>query len=167
MKAFSGVFVLVLGVAAACDARPASAQQFEVPASAEAAIIAETNAYRQTKGLAPLRENTSASEEAQAYADYLARTARQGHSADGRSPFQRLRASGTKFCKFRGENWHESWTRPSRALPEAAVAAAMTFWKHSPGHERHRPRSASAWPAGSTAINGTTRRSRSSSTRPA
>ncbi len=107
MKAFSGVFVLVLGVAAACDARPASAQQFEVPASAEAAIIAETNAYRQTKGLAPLRENTSASEEAQAYADYLARTARQGHSADGRSPFQRLRASGTKFCKFRGENWHE------------------------------------------------------------
>jgi hypothetical protein len=53
MKAFSGVVVLVLGVAAACDARPASAQQFEVPASAEAAIIAETNAYRQTKGLAP------------------------------------------------------------------------------------------------------------------
>jgi uncharacterized protein YkwD len=136
MRAFSGVFVLMLGVAAACDARPASAQQFEVPASAKAAIIAETNAYRQIKGLAPLRENTSASEEAQGYANYLAETARQGHSADGRSPFQRLRASGTEFCKFRGENWHESWTRPMRASPDAAVAAAMTFWKHSPGHER-------------------------------
>ena len=106
MRAFR-VFVLVLGLAATCDARPASAQQFEIPASARAAIIAETNAYRQTKGLAPLRENASASEEAQAYANYLARTTRQGHSADGRSPFQRLRASGTKFCKFRGENWHE------------------------------------------------------------
>jgi uncharacterized protein YkwD len=108
-------------VAAACDARHASAQQFEVPASAKAAVIAETNAYRQTKGLAPLRENANASVEAQAYADYLAETARQGHSADGRSPFQRLRASGTKFCKFRGENRHESWTRPLRAAPEAAV----------------------------------------------
>jgi uncharacterized protein YkwD len=136
MRAFSGGFILVLGLAAACDARPARAQQFEIPASAKAAIIADTNAYRQTKGLAPLRENVSASEEAQAYAHYLAETARQGHSADGRSPFQRLRASRTKFCKFRGENWHESWTRPSPASPEAAVAAAMTFWKHSPGHER-------------------------------
>lgn len=136
MRAFSGVFVLTLGVAAACDARPASAQQFEVPASAKAAIIAETNAYRQIKGLAPLRENASASEEAQGYANYLAETARQGHSADGRSPFQRLRASGTKFCKFRGENWHESWTRPVHVSSETAVAAAMQFWKHSPGHER-------------------------------
>ncbi|HMK40015.1 MAG TPA: CAP domain-containing protein [Methyloceanibacter sp.] len=136
MRALGGVFSLVLGVAAACMPRPVSAQQFEIPASAKAAIIEATNAYRQTKGLPPLRENASASEEAQSYANYLARTARQGHSADGRSPFDRLRASGAKFCKFRGENWHESWTRPSPASPEAAVAAAMTFWKHSPGHER-------------------------------
>jgi hypothetical protein len=63
MRAFSGVFVLVLGVAAACGARPASAQQFEVPASAKTAIIEQTNAYGQAKGLAPLRENASASEE--------------------------------------------------------------------------------------------------------
>jgi uncharacterized protein YkwD len=136
MKALGGVFSLVLGVVAACLPRPVSAQQFEIPASAKAAIIGATNAYRQTKGLPPLSENANASEEAQAYANYLARTARQGHSADGRSPFQRLRASGAKFCKFRGENWHESWTRPSPASPAAAVAAAMTFWKHSPGHER-------------------------------
>jgi uncharacterized protein YkwD len=131
-----GVFVLAVGLTAACAARPALAQQFDIPASAKAAIIAETNAYRASKGLTPLRENAGASEEAQAYADYLAETTRQGHRADGRSPFDRLRASGAKFCKFRGENWHESWTRPVRASPEAAVAAAMTFWKHSPGHER-------------------------------
>src|SRR5512143_58530 len=113
MRAFSGIFVGVLGWASSFAALPASAQQFEIPANAKAAIIAETNAYRQTKGLAPLRENASASEEAQGYANHLAETARQGHSADGRSPFQRLRASGAKFCKFRGENWHESWTRPA------------------------------------------------------
>ncbi len=83
------------------------AQEFAVPQSARAAIVDQTNAYRATKGLPPLSENEEASREAQGYADYLAETAKQGHSADGRSPFQRLRASGAKFCKFRGENWHE------------------------------------------------------------
>jgi uncharacterized protein YkwD len=135
MRPVKAAFLVMLAWAA-CEARPANAQQFKVPASAKSAIIDQTNAYRQTKGLAPLRENASASEEAQAYADYLAETGKQGHSADGRGPFQRLRASGTKFCKFRGENWHESWTRRARVSPETAVAAAMRFWKHSPGHER-------------------------------
>jgi uncharacterized protein YkwD len=136
MRPVGDVFVLVVAIAAACGAGAAQAQQFEVPASAKAAIISDTNAYRATKGLPPLSENTAASREAQAYADYLAETTKQGHSADGRSPFFRLRTSGAKFCKFRGENWHESWTRPVRSSSEAAVAAAMTFWRHSPGHER-------------------------------
>jgi hypothetical protein len=49
---------------------------------------------------------------------------------------QRLRAGSVKFCKFRGENWHMSWTRPVRAPPDTAMDAAMRFWKKSPGHER-------------------------------
>jgi uncharacterized protein YkwD len=110
----------------------AHAQRFEIPRSAKAAIIDATNAYRQSKGLAPLNENEGASREAQAYANYLAQTMRGVHSADGRDPLQGLRAGGVKFCKFRGENWHESWTRPARASPDAA----MRFWKKSPGHER-------------------------------
>ena len=125
MRTVGDVFVLMLAIAAAVGVRAAQAQQFEVPASAKAAIISDTNAYRATKGLPPLSENTAASREAQAYADYLAETTKQGHSADGRSPFFRLRTSGAKFCKFRGENWHELWTRPVRGSPDAAVAAAM------------------------------------------
>jgi uncharacterized protein YkwD len=136
MGSIRAAFLSVLFAAAAQLAGPASAQQFEVPASAKAAIVEQTNAYRAEKGLPPLSENAEASREAQAYANYLAETARQGHSADGRSPFDRLRASAAKFCKFRGENWHESWTRPTPASSAAAVAAAMRFWKHSPGHER-------------------------------
>ncbi len=127
-----GAIVLAQSVGIA----PAQAQQFDVPASARSAIVDQTNAYRQEKGLAPLSESAGANHEAQAYANYLAETKKTGHSADGRGPFQRLRAAGVKFCKFRGENWHESWTRPNRASPDAAMAAAMRFWKHSPGHER-------------------------------
>jgi uncharacterized protein YkwD len=130
-----GAFLL-LALVAIAFVTPAQAQQFDVPSSARSAIVDQTNAYRQEKGLPPLSESTGASQEAQAYATYLAETNRTGHSADGRGPFQRLRASGVKFCKFRGENWHESWTRPNRASPDAAMGAAMRFWKHSPGHER-------------------------------
>ncbi len=137
MRPSPATLVSALASMAACAlAGPAEAQQFEIPASAKTAIVDQTNEYRHEKGLAPLSESPEASREAQAYATYLAETAKTGHSADGRSPFQRLRASGVKFCKFRGENWHESWTRPAPASAGAAVAAAMLFWKHSPGHER-------------------------------
>jgi len=116
--------------------RYAEAQQFVVPASAKAAIIDETNAYRKAKDLAPLRESESASRVAQAYAHHLAETNKIGHRADGRDPVQRLRAANVNFCKFRGENWHASWTRRVKASAGAAVASAMRFWKKSPGHER-------------------------------
>jgi uncharacterized protein YkwD len=133
-KVMAFAFGVVIGTQV--GASLAHAQQFEIPANAKAAIIEATNAYRQTKSLAPLSENEGASREAQAYASYLAQTMKGGHSADGRDPVQRLRAGGVKFCKFRGENWHESWTRPARASPAVAMDAAMRFWKKSPGHER-------------------------------
>ena len=150
-------------------ATQADAQEFAVPESARAAIIDQTNAYRATKGLPPLRENQEASREAQAYAAYLAVTMRQGHSADGRSPFQRLRASGAKFCKFRGENWHEVPGRVRRAYCRRSrwmrpCGSGNTRRGTNARSAQPRPRSASASPAGATANNGTTRRSRCSST---
>jgi uncharacterized protein YkwD len=131
------LLTLMLGVAAALQTTTGlEAQQFVVPASAKAEIIDATNAYRRTKGLPPLRESESASRVAQAYANYLAEANKTGHGADGRDPVQRLRAARVRVCKFRGENWHESWTRRDKASPDTAMAAAMRFWKKSPGHER-------------------------------
>jgi uncharacterized protein YkwD len=130
-----GIVILALPMVALGLATPALAQQFDVP-GARSAIVEATNAYRAQKGLAPLRENAGANRVAQAYAHYLARTDKTGHRADGRSPSQRLRAGGVKYCKFRGENWHRSWTRPKRASIGTAVGKAMAFWKKSPGHER-------------------------------
>lgn len=128
--------LLLLAATAAAVPASVDAQEFAVPDAARAAIVGDTNAYRETKGLAPLRESPGANRTAQAYADYLARTDKTGHHADGRGPAERLRDAGIAFCKFRGENWHQSWTRPNRAPTAAAMAKAMRFWKHSPGHER-------------------------------
>jgi uncharacterized protein YkwD len=130
------VALLSLAIGLLGPAAAARAQQFEVPTVAGSAIVSATNDYRQQKGLALLRQSTPASQVAQAYATYLARTGKTGHGADGRNPAERLRAAGVKFCKFRGENWHRSWTRPRPAPAGAAAAKAMRFWKKSPGHER-------------------------------
>jgi uncharacterized protein YkwD len=130
-----GIISLVLMMAALGISTPAQAQQFDV-SGARGSIISATNAYRAERGLPPLRENAGANRVAQAYAHYLARTDKTGHRADGRSPSQRLRAGGVKYCKFQGENWHRSWTRPNKASLGAAVSKAMNFWKNSPGHDR-------------------------------
>jgi hypothetical protein len=51
---FRAAFLSALGFASASQlAGAASAQQFEVPASAKAAIVEQTNAYRAEKGLRP------------------------------------------------------------------------------------------------------------------
>jgi uncharacterized protein YkwD len=130
-----GIVTLALMVPALGLFAPVQAQQFDV-SGARSAIIAETNAYRAEKGLPALRENAGANRVAHAYAHYLARTDKTGHRADGRSSSQRLREGGVKYCKFRGENWHRSWTRPKRMSVSAAVGKAMAFWKRSPGHDR-------------------------------
>jgi len=130
------LLTLMLGVAALQATEVVHAQQFVVPASAKAQIIDATNAYRKSKGLESLRESESASRVAQAYARYLAEANRTGHNADGRDPVQRLHVAKVSFCKFQGENWHESWTRRDKASAATAMASAMRFWKTSPGHER-------------------------------
>jgi uncharacterized protein YkwD len=131
-------FARLLLTAIAAGALPAlaAAQEFAVPATARALIVSDTNAYRRTKGLAPLSGSPAADRVAQAYAAYLARNDKTGHHADGRGPGDRLRDAGVTFCKLRGENWHQSWTRPKRASIDVAMAKAMHFWKRSPGHER-------------------------------
>lgn len=130
-----GIFPLALMLSTLGLCPAVNAQQFDA-SGARGSIISATNAYRAEKGLPALRENAGANRVAQAYAHYLARTDKTGHRADRRSPSQRLRAAGVKYCKFQGENWHRSWTRPYRASVGTAVGKAMAFWKRSPGHDR-------------------------------
>lgn len=130
------ISLLLVGLAVSVLPAPVGAEAFVVPPSAGIAIVQETNSYRHEKGLAPLNENAAANHAAQSYAEYLVRNRKTGHHADGRSPVERLRAADIAFCKFRGENWHQSWTRRNRASPAEATGKAMEFWKHSPGHER-------------------------------
>ena len=67
-------------------------------AKTEVAIIAMTNAFRSENQLQSVRTNTVLATAAKAYAEYLARTGKFAHEADGRQPADRAKAAGYSYC---------------------------------------------------------------------
>jgi uncharacterized protein YkwD len=99
-------------------------------------ILKETNAYRQKKGVPGLILEPAIARVAQEYAEFLARTNKSGHTADGRDPSQRLGNHGITYCGV-WENFFEYSSAPKIAPWETVAAQAMQDWKQSPGHRRN------------------------------
>lgn len=100
----------------------------------ETAIVALTNAFRAEQGLTKVAPSPVLAAVARAFADYLARTGRFSHTADGRDPGTRARAAGYAFCQI-GENLAshlDSRGFRTRQLAEKAIES----WKASPGHRK-------------------------------
>lgn len=100
----------------------------------EAAIVAETNAFRKTEGLGTLTRNPALEQAARAFAKYLAKSGKFAHEADGRQPADRAKAAGYEYCTV-AENL--ALNLDSRGFTAKRLATeAMDGWKKSPGH-RH------------------------------
>lgn len=115
----------------------AGSRGMAAPAPSETAreITARSNAYRARHGLHALRSDPTLASAALAFADYMARTNRYGHDADGRQPVERAKAAGYSHCKL-AENiaWHVS----SGGISSAALADAFVQgWIDSPSHRRN------------------------------
>lgn len=136
--------ILILGVASLGASAAADAQSFNAePIRAGVYVFNATKAYRIEK-LGPeynFRTNPKGhrftyhmklSMVAQQYAEYLARLNASGHTADGRTPQQRVEQAGIKHCGV-SENVHSSGRgRPrQRGLPPQT-----TPWRSG----RHQPR---------------------------
>ncbi len=99
---------------------------------AEVAIIAQTNVFRRAQKLADLKPNAELTRAARLFAQYLAKTGKFAHEADGRQPWDRTKAAGYKHCSV-AENL--SMNLDSRGFTSAKLATeAMEGWKASPGH---------------------------------
>jgi len=117
-------------------AKPLCASAQEVPidiATLKSAVLAETNAYRKSKGEQELRPNASLDAAAAAYALYLAEHEGTGHTADGRTPAKRVSAEGYKWCLV-AENVWGGWRKPDSMMVADVAKKAMEGWKKSPGH---------------------------------
>ncbi len=101
-------------------------------AKTEIAIIEMTNAFRAENKLQNVRSNRQLTAAAKAYAEYLARTGKFAHEADGRQPAERAKSAGYSYCIV-AENL--AMNLDSRGFETRALAlGAVDGWKSSPPH---------------------------------
>lgn len=98
-------------------------------------IFVRTNRFRVQQGRSALKINERLTRAAQDFADYLARTDTFSHTADGKSPSQRVAEHGYRYCLV-AENI--AWEYNSSGFTGSGLARAfVTGWRHSPEHRRN------------------------------
>jgi uncharacterized protein YkwD len=101
----------------------------------EALIVRHTNELRVANGVAKVEPDAALGRAARSFADYMARTDRYGHTADGSEPSERARARGYDYCHI-AENIAYSYSSKPFATGELA-REAVDGWMRSPGHRRN------------------------------
>ena len=98
----------------------------------EVAIVEMTNAFRKANALPEVTLNAALAAAARAFAEYIARTGKFSHEADGRTPRDRVLAQGYRYCLV-AENL--AWNLDSRGYETDRLAREVVEgWKASPGH---------------------------------
>lgn len=105
------------------------------PKEVAALIVRTTNAFRKEQGRAAVQVNAKLTETARDFAQYMAKTSRYGHHADGHSPSQRARAHGYDFCII-AENIAYQYSSAGFGTEELGKGF-FEGWKHSPPHRKN------------------------------
>jgi uncharacterized protein YkwD len=119
---------------------PASAVPYEPEktpdlAQVEERIVEMTNQFRREHDREPLAHNTPLKKAAQAFADFMARTDRYGHYADGRKPAERVESQGYDACIV-AENIAFQFN--SRGFTTKELARGLVEgWQKSPPHRKN------------------------------
>jgi len=101
----------------------------------ERRVFEDTNALRREQGLEALAADATLQRAARYFADYMARTDRYGHRADGAEPADRATRHGYEWCQV-SENISYQYTSATFATAELA-GRYVEGWKRSPGHRRN------------------------------
>lgn len=100
----------------------------------EIAIVEMTNAFRAENRLTAVRRNSFLETAARRYAEFLARSGKFAHDADGRAPSDRTTAAGYRHCSV-AENL--ALNQRSNGFETLELArSAVEGWKASPPHRR-------------------------------
>jgi uncharacterized protein YkwD len=133
-----GTGVLPKLAGAACIAMalaPARAAAGPDLPAVERRVVEGTNAFRREQGLDALAANAPLQRAARYFADYMARTDRYGHQADGAEPGDRATRHGYEWCQV-SENISYQYTSATFATAELADRN-VEGWKRSPGHRKN------------------------------
>jgi len=98
-------------------------------------IIAKTNSFRKDQGRKPVAVNKNLTQAAQYFAEFMGRTNKYGHHADGNGPANRAKKHGYDYCIVL-ENIAYEYNSRGFTTDELA-RGFFEGWKHSPGHRRN------------------------------
>jgi uncharacterized protein YkwD len=127
MRRFIAAAVLLAASAAAAAAADLG--------QAEQIIARRTNEFRLENGLARLEVDARLNRAAEGFAQFMARSDRYGHAADGRQPAERAQAQGYEYCLV-SENISYQFSGEDFGTEELA-RRFVEGWKNSPGHRRN------------------------------
>lgn len=99
------------------------------------AIVEQTNDFRKEHELAALATNDALTKAATDFAKYMARTDKYGHRADGRTPAQRAKAAGYKYCVVRENIAYR--TNTGEVTAESLIDVFVQGWIDSPPHREN------------------------------
>jgi uncharacterized protein YkwD len=98
-------------------------------------ILTATNQFRKEEKRGELKENTSLAKAAQAFAEFMARTDKYSHEADGKDPGQRVADAGYQACIV-AENIAFEYSSAGFTTEELAKGF-IEGWKKSPPHRKN------------------------------
>lgn len=102
---------------------------------AEQTVIDRTNEFRKQQELQPVTPSPKLNETAQYFADFMARTGKYGHTADGKRPSQRATEHGYESCIV-SENIAYQFSSTGFTADQLA-GKFFTGWKNSPEHRKN------------------------------
>jgi len=103
---------------------------------AAALVVDVANDFRREHRLPALQANARLGQAAREFAEFMAKTDRLSHTADGREPAQRVRSHGYDYCMV-AENIAYRFDSRGFAGAEPLVRGFVDGWKASPGHRQN------------------------------
>jgi uncharacterized protein YkwD len=98
-------------------------------------IVAHANDYRRGEGRGEVTQNTKLNDAARQLAEFMARTGKFAHDADGKRPWDRALQHGYQYCLI-SENIAYQYS--SKGFSTAELAEKLfAGWKSSPGHRKN------------------------------
>lgn len=123
-------------------AEPAAQPRGSAPAAdppdlsqASALILDMTNAFRRQHNLAQVKANANLAQAARYFAEFMARTRRYGHAADGHEPAARAQKFGYEYCIV-AENIAYLYSSSGFTTGELA-RRFFEGWQNSAGHRKN------------------------------
>ena len=103
--------------------------------SVEQAIIQKTNEFRESNELRAVKPDKSLTQAAKNFAEFMARTGKYGHRADGTTPAERAEAEGYNYCVVRENIAYR--TNTGEVTAKSLIEVFVQGWIDSPPHREN------------------------------